>query len=204
MLEKPDRKRKIIIMGVLFVFLMSVFAVVIPQPVAASNLEQNSCAVSHTVKAGETLSSIASLYDVTWQEIAEANNLQDPYTIFVGQVLCIPESSGTSTTEPDDNNSQTSGSSPSFEVEYIDELFIRLKVVNYPENQSHWIRAGVFTQRWIFTQFEVIDRFRTTDNGTADVYVRLPKEYRNQDLVICIKNAFTDVNQCEFFSPFDN
>lgn len=201
---KLESKRNMMVFGVLLVFLMSVFAVIMPQPVVASNFEQSTCAARHTVKAGETLSSIAEQYGITWQEIAQANNLKDPYTIFVGQVLCIPEGSGTSTTEPDDSDTQTSGSGPGFEVEYIDEIFIRLIVANYPENQSHWIRAGVFNQRWIFTQFDVIDRFSTSKNGTADVYVRLPKEYRNQDLVICIKNAFTDVNQCQFFSPFDN
>jgi len=175
----------------------------IPQPVESANLEQYNCVSRHTVTAGETLSSIADEYGVTWQELAQANNLKDPYTIYVGQVLCIPQGSGTSTTEPNDSDSSTSVSSPSFEVNYEDSC-IRLIVANYPNNQSQWIRVGIFNQRWAFTQFEVIDRFRTSDNGTADVYLNLPKEYRNQDLVICIKNPFTDVSQCQFFSPLDN
>jgi hypothetical protein len=144
---KLESKRNIMVFGVLLVFLMSVFAVIIPQPVVASNLEQSTCAARHTVKAGETISSIAEQYGVTWQEIAQANNLQDPYTIFVGQVLCIPEGSGTSTAEPDDSDTQTSGSGPGFEVEYEDGICVRLIIANYPENQSLWIRAGIFNQR---------------------------------------------------------
>lgn len=45
---------------------------------------------THTVKANEGLGSIARSYGVNWQAIAQANNIADPNTIFVGQVLVIP------------------------------------------------------------------------------------------------------------------
>jgi LysM repeat protein len=48
---------------------------------------------THIVQSGETLSTIASLYGVTWQQIAEANNMADPNTLAVDQVLIIPSSS---------------------------------------------------------------------------------------------------------------
>lgn len=55
-----------------------------PQPTAASQ-------VIHTVQAGETLSSIAAQYGVSWQEIAAANNITAPnYTIYRSQKLVIP------------------------------------------------------------------------------------------------------------------
>jgi LysM repeat protein len=56
------------------------------------------CAINHTVASGETLSSIAVKYDVEWTTIATANNLKEPYAIFVGQSLCIPASATTTTT----------------------------------------------------------------------------------------------------------
>ncbi|HNS02143.1 MAG TPA: LysM peptidoglycan-binding domain-containing protein [Anaerolineae bacterium] len=46
--------------------------------------------VVHVVGAGENLSSIAVQYDVEWQEIANANNIPAPYTIYRGQRLVIP------------------------------------------------------------------------------------------------------------------
>jgi LysM repeat protein len=52
--------------------------------------------VKHTVKQGETLSSIARRYGTTWQAIAQANNLQNPNQIYVGQKLKIPSGGGTS------------------------------------------------------------------------------------------------------------
>ena len=48
------------------------------------------CKFKHKVKAGETLIYIADLYQTDWKEIAEANDLKEPYILTVGQVLCIP------------------------------------------------------------------------------------------------------------------
>lgn len=46
--------------------------------------------VTHVVDAGENLSSIAAQFDVAWQDIAAANNIPAPYTIYRGQKLVIP------------------------------------------------------------------------------------------------------------------
>ena len=45
----------------------------------------------HTVRPGETLSSIGALTGVPWPEIAKANNLKTPYRIYPGQELKIPK-----------------------------------------------------------------------------------------------------------------
>jgi LysM repeat protein len=45
---------------------------------------------THTVEAGDVLSSIAQEYEVTVQAIVEANELADPNSLNVGQVLIIP------------------------------------------------------------------------------------------------------------------
>jgi LysM repeat protein len=54
--------------------------------------------VTHTVKAGEKLSTIAKKYGVTVGAIATANNISDPSKIRAGQELVIPN--GTTSTEP--------------------------------------------------------------------------------------------------------
>ncbi len=46
--------------------------------------------VKYTVKAGNTLYSIARTYNTTVAKIAAANNISSPYIIYVGQVLIIP------------------------------------------------------------------------------------------------------------------
>ncbi|MBK8987505.1 MAG: LysM peptidoglycan-binding domain-containing protein [Chloroflexi bacterium] len=50
---------------------------------------------SHTVQPGETLNSIATLYNVPAQEIAIANNLANVNQLDVGQVLVIPVAGST-------------------------------------------------------------------------------------------------------------
>lgn len=48
----------------------------------------------HTVRQGESLSSIAQKYymDISrWPDIASANGIQSPYIIFPGQELLIPD-----------------------------------------------------------------------------------------------------------------
>ena len=47
---------------------------------------------THTVKAGETLFQISLRYGVPWTVIAEKNDIQSPYVIYVGQTLAIPGS----------------------------------------------------------------------------------------------------------------
>lgn len=47
---------------------------------------------THVVKAGETLFLISLRYGVPWTAIAEKNNIQSPYVIYVGQTLVIPGS----------------------------------------------------------------------------------------------------------------
>jgi LysM repeat protein len=49
----------------------------------------------YTVQAGDTLSSIAARYNLTWQALAAANGLTGADFIRVGQVLTIPGQAGT-------------------------------------------------------------------------------------------------------------
>jgi LysM repeat protein len=50
----------------------------------------------HTVKAGETLYSIANMYGTTVDAIVAANSLANPSVLVVGQKLTIPGASGSS------------------------------------------------------------------------------------------------------------
>jgi LysM repeat protein len=64
---------------------------VAPAPIAAAS-------TSHTVTAGETLSSIAQHYGTTIKAIQDANGITDPNRVVVGTVLAIPVTSGGSAT----------------------------------------------------------------------------------------------------------
>ncbi len=49
----------------------------------------------HVVRPGETLAAIGRLYGVTWQTLAQVNQLVDPHRIEVGQTIRIPAQPGT-------------------------------------------------------------------------------------------------------------
>jgi LysM repeat protein len=60
----------------------------------------NTTPAYHTVQAGETLASIGRLYGLSWTDIATANNIVNANTIYVGQQLTIPGTSGTVAAAP--------------------------------------------------------------------------------------------------------
>lgn len=61
-----------------------------PTPVAEPTVEPAQETI-YTVQSGDTLSTIADKFPgVTWQEIAAANDLKDPYPLSIGQKLIIP------------------------------------------------------------------------------------------------------------------
>jgi nucleoid-associated protein YgaU len=46
--------------------------------------------VPYTISAGDTLAGIATAYNLTVQQLAQANCLQNPDLIFEGQVIAVP------------------------------------------------------------------------------------------------------------------
>ena len=55
---------------------------------------------TYTIVYGDTLSGIAKRFGTTYQEIARLNGIADPNRIRAGQVILIPDSSGSSTPDP--------------------------------------------------------------------------------------------------------
>jgi len=79
-----------------------------------STLEPPNSTVKHIVKANETLSHIASYYQVTLQSIISLNNLVNPNKLQIGQTLLIPTKADanntnvpTKSTNPVSNETQT-------------------------------------------------------------------------------------------------
>ena len=85
---------------------------------SSSSASQATTSGTYTVKAGDTLSSIASSYNTTTAALASANSISNANLIYVGQVLRVTgTSSSTSTT-----TSSTSSTSGSYTVKSGDSL----------------------------------------------------------------------------------
>ena len=77
--------QRIVRLSLSVIMVLGILVAALPQSVQAA-----SCQVYYTVKKGDKTGTIARQYGVKWIEIAAANNLEKPYTLTEGQVLCIP------------------------------------------------------------------------------------------------------------------
>ncbi len=77
----------------------------------------------HEVESGDTLGRIATMYDLTIEDIIDVNNLEDPDTLEVGQKIYIPspedeEDAGQEVTpEPDETSAQATDADAQVAVE---------------------------------------------------------------------------------------
>lgn len=167
------------------------------------------CKFKHKVQPGETLIYIADLYQTDWREIAEANDLKEPYILTIGQVLCIPNgtkpvpttttttSTGTTTTikEP----TLTVGSGPN-------SVYVRLEL--FAKDTVYHIRivplggnpglvnpgaplppAGVVEYR--------VARIKTDKKGNFEDWLRIPGYVpETRWMLLCVKNVWTDAVVC--------
>ena len=174
---------------VLAVFLAaSVLVVPSRLPVRAAT-----CTVNHTVASGETISSIAEKYKVTYQAIATANDLKEPYTITVGQVLCIPGATTATTT-----TAATTSNKPTYETTY-DGKFLTVTISNLPKKSIFYIKVGSGLPR--DADLQKIGMMHTRKNTSATKSYRLPKSFADvRVLTVCFKNAKTDANQCQYLT----
>ena len=144
------------------------------------------CKYKHTVQAGETLHYIAQLYNVNWLDIAKANDLKDPYTIAVGDKLCIP--GGEAPAEKPDKDKKEA----SMEV-YSGLGHVLVAVENFPAKTPYYVRLEV-PQTGVQLK---IGNFRTNKEGDFTDYFPVPSSLRRYpEMIVCVKNAFTDAASC--------
>lgn len=186
--QKPNWTVRIVGSLVILAFCFSL----LPQPAqAATNV---TCSQYYSVQSGETLTFIAAKFNVTLTELANANNLKDPYVIFVGQQLCIPATSGTTTT------TTTTSTTTDFKVESRDAKTIVITVSNFPKKAVYYVK-GKNAYRGDYSWYK-FGRIKTSKTGSSTTTLRLPKELRGKDYMqICLKNATTDAVRCVYFRP---
>jgi LysM repeat protein len=157
---------------------------------AASPAQTVACSTRYTVKSGDTLSGIAFTYDVSVEEIAAANSLTTPYTIFVGQVLCIPSS----TTTPTTGTGTSTSTDPGITAVRTDrQLFVTTQ--NLPNKTFYYVK--------IRDPFRNLDKFvklgniRTKKLGAIERKFQIPTALRNKPILqVCIRDVRTDKEYC--------
>lgn len=159
-----------------------------------------SCAKNYTVVAGDTLSAISAKYDVSVAEIATANNLKEPYTLSVGQELCIPgaaAATSTATSESSGSSSTTSsGKGPSMTLSVDESGMLTIVTKNFPTKSNYYVKVAPSGRGNL--KYSKIGFLRTKKEGAVSKIFKLPKDFRKVPaLSVCVKNARTDDQLCQ-------
>ena len=162
------------------------------------------CKFKHKVKAGETLISIANLYQTDWEEIAEANDLKEPYAVTVDQVLCIPDGKAPGSDPDSDADADADGTEPIL-TGVPAFMHVLVVVENYPKNKVYNVRVGDGPSGNPQSNFYKIGRLKTDENGDYEGYFRTPIELHvTRKLVVCLKDPFTDETYCsDYVNPYN-
>lgn len=92
--------------------------------------------VTHVVRPGDTLSSLAVRYRTTWQALVQINRMLSPSTIYVGQIIQVPGS------DPLDSSGQATGSPVSTGVPYVMQAGDTLLRIALRHDISQWTLAA--------------------------------------------------------------
>lgn len=137
---------------------------------AAAAPEQQNCRSWHTVRYGQSLSSIGAWYGVSWPYLAQVNNIGRPYTIYTGTVLCIPTGTWNGGGQGGIPVYNAGGRTWSFSVtNVVANANVTVQTLSFPSNVFFEVRFG----RWNNTgQYDwvLLPEKLDTGNGGATSY----------------------------------
>jgi LysM repeat protein len=172
---KKLQKIPFIFMSALLV--VSLLAGAFPEVAQAAT---TTCQATHTVKSGETLSQIARNFGISLSRLAKANDLKSPYTIRVGQKLCIPVVAA---------NSSNFSWTPTYNGTQI-----AIKGSGFKKLATFFVKAREKDK----SAYEKVSTAVTDKNGNMNVRFRVPQELRNKPaLSICLKDNITNKLVCK-------
>ena len=133
--------------------------------------ESNNPVLKHRVKRGESLSAIANRYKVSVAEIAELNNITNPYLILVNQKLIIPQHSQYEETEST-KSQEAAAVSP---ITTIDEVVVNdttpvNEVWVKREQDENGVWRSVSGKKNNIQEINKLDQFQTIVQGMNDEY----------------------------------
>lgn len=181
------------ILGILLVLAFLVVSFPEKQPVLGA------CAYRYKVQAGDTLTAIANLYNVSLTELADANDLKEPYVLTIGMVLCIPtgaskpeatKTATTSTTTDDDDDEDTTNEAyTALSVGGV----VWIGMANFEKEHYYYAKVYDGAYKYWTTAYYKLGIFQTDKDGKFGAWWHLPKQVRDKNRVtVCVKDAIDD------------
>jgi LysM repeat protein len=173
--------------------LLSLLAALLPLGVGAAASDVK-CARYYEVNKNSTLSKIGSAFGYSASQIAYTNRLAKPYTIYVGQRLCIPEKKDKSI--PKSYQSVSGTTKAAYFVAGLTSdnkilvhpytypnTTVRIKVRSDGGNPGKWYKIGTLY-------------IGSSGNGKTYTY-KVPTDLQgNRNIQICLKDSKTSYLQC--------
>lgn len=105
----------------------------------------------YIVKAGDTLYSIAAYFSADWQDVVDLNNMKAPYTIYVGQELCIPGYVDKPAAQAT-SDAVTGAYNPNKPIDFVILLSggqeVKIQTINFPPKDMVRVRVGYTEPDW--------------------------------------------------------
>ncbi|MEJ2266327.1 MAG: LysM peptidoglycan-binding domain-containing protein [Anaerolineales bacterium] len=147
-------------------FLMTLVLVLAGLGASPGSAAAADCDETYTVKKGEYLSLIARRYGVSWQTLAEINNIKSPWVIYPGEKLCISEEGGTTPTPQP-------GKIPTFSIVSVEkDKSVTIKTSDFPANDTFEVLMGPFGTRGI--NGKLVDTLDSAKGGNFTANFRIP------------------------------
>jgi len=183
-----DKKKWLPMVGrvaIMFILLVNIFAV----DVGTSQASSSYCKDSHYISPGDTLYKIGIWYGVPWPDIAAANGISYPYTIYVGKTLCIPES----------GSSGSSGGIAVVVTSVKADSYVNIKATNLPKKENFEVSIG---KCFSSSKTDVGNLKTDGDSGTFYAKFNIPSKY---DGVSCLTVYLESIKSSkEAFTSFTN
>lgn len=179
-----------LVWGLVILLIMSLLASIFPPNALAA---KEKCKWYHEVARLDTLDKIYRRYGVAAEQVVNTNDLKSPYTIYVGQRLCIPSEVDKSV------KAKVSSSQQSARAVYFvagrTENSTLVYTYNYPKNTVKVKAYNAAARSPKFYDLGYIDIAKVGNQHTLSF--KLPSALANAaDLRVCLKDRKTGNLQC--------
>jgi LysM repeat protein len=180
------------IFGILLI--VTLLAGLMPQQISATSQTKTKCTPTYQVKRGDTLKKIGDRFGFAPNQIVYLNNWVLPYTIYVGQNICIPL--------------KVDSSAPK-----IDNKYVNIPAAYFTAGRSG---ADIMVYTYTYPKTTVLVKVRDASNSAKNFYdvgtiniaavgngktsrFKLPAQLQNaKQLQVCLKDRNTSYLQCVY------
>lgn len=168
-------KSKRILMILLAVVVLIAGMGAAPAPASAAA----ACRSWHTVYRGQSLSAVGAYYGISWLYLAQVNNIRPPrYTIYPGQVLCIPAGGYIGGYPNYGTGGYPTGGVRTWSfsvVNVVPNASVTIQTSSFPSNVLFKVHMGMLTGGgYTWRSLPDLD---TTTGGTGTVSFTIPAEF---------------------------